>query len=353
MKKKIVVLLCLYCAQWLWAVPSDTMVFRNTSKKTYRFKDVAFFYYSARDYSYSDGGFLNLSGKMDVLITDKKIDIDVLYENEDNPRQSSVIITEKFEDTDSHNNKITVYKGYYADDTTRTTVTFELGKKYATITDMYYSKAFFDFFGEYARSNSGTGSGFAINSNIIVTNQHVVNDNKALYAIRDNLDTNFIELELVYEDYALDLAILKSKKKLNACALDRKIYDIGSEIIVYGYPQIKKQGSSLKATKGIISSIRGYKDDAKGYQIDAAIQPGNSGGPLVKGDKVIGVIVAYLEDSQNVNYAIKSNFLGAILDVLKIQNTGKAKPRDCTYTIISLDEKWIDENIKSKRYDEK
>ena len=353
MVKKIVVLLCLCGAQWLWAAPSDAMVFRNTSKKTYHFKDVAYFYYSARDYNYSDGSFLNVSGKIDILITDKKIDFDVFYENEDNPRQSSLIVTNKFEDTDSHNNKIMVYKGYYAEDSTRTTITFELSKKYASITRMYYSKTFYDFFGQYARSNSGTGSGFAINSNIIVTNQHVVNDNDVLYATRDDIDSSFIELELVYEDYALDLAILKSKKKLNACMLDRKIYDIGSEIIVYGFPQIKEQGRSLKATKGIISSRRGYKDDAKGYQIDAAVQPGNSGGPLVKNDKVIGVVVAYLEDSQNVNYAIKSNFLGAILDVLKIQNKGNAKPRDCTYTIISLDKKWIDENLKSRKSEEK
>ena len=112
-------------------------------------------------------------------------------------------------------------------------------------------------------------------------------------------------------------------------------------MIAYGYPQPDYQGLSLKATKGIISSRMGYLDDAKTYQIDAAVQPGNSGGPLSKGDKIVGVVVSRLavDGSQNVNYAIKSNFLGAILDVLKIQNTGKAKPKDCTYTIISLDKK--------------
>ena len=127
------------------------------ANRAYHFKDVAYFYYSARDYNYSDGSFLNVSGKIDILITDKKIDFDVFYENEDNPRQSSLIVTNKFEDTDSHNNKIMVYKGYYAEDSTRTTITFELSKKYASITRMYYSKTFYDFFGQYARAEKMKG----------------------------------------------------------------------------------------------------------------------------------------------------------------------------------------------------
>jgi len=86
----------------------------------------------------------------------------------------------------------------------------------------------------------------------------------------------------------------------------------------------------------------GYQDDVKTYQIDAAVQPGNSGGPLVRKDKIIGIVVSRLEGkSQNVNYAIKSNFLGSVLDVLKINNTGKAKPKECTYTIIKVDAEWL------------
>ena len=47
-----------------------------------------------------------------------------------------------------------------------------------------------------------------------------------------------------------------------------------------------------------------------------------------------------------MNYAIKSNFLGAVLDVLKIENNGKAKPKDCTYFIRSVDEKDMEEYIR-------
>jgi S1-C subfamily serine protease len=274
-------------------------------------------------------------------MSEKKVDLDILYEGENNSKTLSIVTIKKYEETDSKGNKLSVYKGFYADDTTQTPIFFKLGVKYATITRAYYSRLFFDFNGEYAPNYSGTGSGFAVNNNIIVTNEHVVNGNRALYATKEGLDSQYIELDVVYEDATLDIAILKSKTNLVSCSVDRNIYDIGEEVIAYGYPQLEYQGLSLKATKGIISSRMGYRDDAKTYQIDAAVQPGNSGGPLVKGDKIIGIVVSRLsvEGSQNVNYAVKSSFLGAVLDVLKIKNIGKAKPKDCTYTIISLDKK--------------
>ena len=348
MKKTTLALLCLICTQFLWAVPSNNTPPHHSSEKTLFFKDAGILYYSARTDDYTDGRFTGLSGKINVQVTDKNLIMDVLYNKKNNPRTYSLIITNISERMNQNREKVLVYKGYYAGDTTRATVIVEFGDEYASITSMYYSKLFFDYIGT---SNSGMGSGFAINSNIIVTNQHVVNGNEILFAVKDEFDTNIVDLEVVYQDYDLDLAILRSTKKLTACAIDRKIYDIGEDVIAYGYPQTSRQGQSLKATKGIISSRKGLRDDVKTYQIDAAIQPGNSGGPLARGDKVIGIVVSSLRPSknvtsQNVNYAIKSNFLGAVLDVLKIENNGKAKPKDCTYFIHSVDEKDMEEYIR-------
>ena len=84
------------------------------------------------------------------------------------------------------------------------------------------------------------------------------------------------------------------------------------------------QGFSPKMTKGVISSLKGMHDDDKEYQIDAAIQPGNSGGPVVNNNgEVVGVVVARLRDQyvaetkgilpQNVNYAVKKKH---VLDFL-------------------------------------
>lgn len=342
MNKFTLIILNIMCVCYLHAAPIITS--RSASdvqKRTIHFKDVANYYFSVRDYGYTDGSFLSLSGNIGIRFYAKKVDVDIFYEGESNSRTLSIVLTKKYEEQDSKGNRLSVYKGFLADDSTQSTILFKLGKKYAILTRAYYNKLFFDFEGLYAPSYSGTGSGFAVNNNIIITNEHVVNGNRALFATKEGLDSQYVELDVVYEDAALDLAVLKAKTNLTSCSVDRNIYDIGEEVIAYGYPQLEYQGLSLKATKGIISSRMGYRDDAKTYQIDAAVQPGNSGGPLVKGDKIVGIVVSRLsvEGSQNVNYAVKSSFLGAVLDVLKIKNTGKAKPKDCTYTIISLDKK--------------
>ena len=90
--------------------------------------------------------------------------------------------------------------------------------------------------------------------------------------------------------------------------------EVGDTIYVVGYPQISVQGLEAKVTKGIVSSLSGFKGQSDNFQMDAAIQGGNSGGPVVdERGNVIGVSVATLRGGQNVNYAIKmdgvNNFL--------------------------------------------
>ena len=68
-------------------------------------------------------------------------------------------------------------------------------------------------------------------------------------------------------------------------------------------------------------------DDVRLFQISAAVQPGNSGGPLLDGEgQVVGLVVAKLDEiataratgslPQNVNYAMKSSFLLGFLEAL-------------------------------------
>jgi len=98
-------------------------------------------------------------------------------------------------------------------------------------------------------------------------------------------------------------------------------------------------------TKGVISSLNGFQDSDVHYQIDASIQPGNSGGPLVNNQgELVGVIVSSLDEgivaqkkgffTQNVNYAIKKkhvlDFLSQVPECLSsiqksnIPSTGKS-----------------------------
>lgn len=65
---------------------------------------------------------------------------------------------------------------------------------------------------------------------------------------------------------------------------------------------------------GVISGIEGFMGSANNYQIDVAVQPGNSGGPLcdAKGC-LVGMIVAKLKGGENVNFVIKNSYIKAFL----------------------------------------
>ena len=95
---------------------------------------------------------------------------------------------------------------------------------------------------------------------------------------------------------------------------------LGDPIIVLGFPNPKLQGKSVKLTTGSISSLRGLRDAPNKYQIDAAIQPGNSGGPIIDDNgHVVGVASSSVNPAvavetsgslpQNVNYAVKIDYL--------------------------------------------
>lgn len=181
-----------------------------------------------------------------------------------------------------------------------------------------------------------SGSGFGINNYYLITNYHVIKEMKAGIMIYKNSEM-YTSATLKYADSALNLVILKTDRPINSCKIDPTNQSMSSEIYVYGYPQIQSMGISLKVTKGIISSKFGYMDNIEQYQIDAAVQPGNSGGPVIKNGKVVGITVSMLNNSQNVNYAIKSAYLFAMLTSVGINNIGNDKPEDCTYLIFGRD----------------
>lgn len=178
--------------------------------------------------------------------------------------------------------------------------------------------------------NYYSGSGFGVNSHILVTNYHVVEKMKSIII---KIGDSYSHASIKYFDKGLDIAILKVDSIIGACEVYNDIKKVGDDVIAYGYPNIDIQGQSIKATKGIISSKFGYQDNVITYQIDAAIRHGNSGGPLVSDNKVVGVVVSMLENAQNVNFAIKSIFVAAMLKAADIQNTGKLKPTECTYLV--------------------
>ncbi len=102
-----------------------------------------------------------------------------------------------------------------------------------------------------------------------------------------------------------------------------------------------------KLTDGRINSLAGALDDPRHFQISVAVQPGNSGGPLVSSfGNVIGIVVARLSDSatleatgalpQNVNYAIKSAYALTLLESLP--ELGSKLKNPCAATDRRFDE---------------
>ena len=92
--------------------------------------------------------------------------------------------------------------------------------------------------------------------------------------------------------------------------------ELGEDVLVTGYPYGEIFSNSIKVTKGIVSANRGLGDDTGQFQIDAAVQPGNSGGPIYDGNGNIVMKFAKRTGSipENVNFGIKASTVRQFLN---------------------------------------
>ena len=174
-----------------------------------------------------------------------------------------------------------------------------------------------------ASPESITGSGVVINGKRILTCAHV-----ARYASQVQIQANQagdkISATVEYIAPGIDLAILKVDDDSfftnhPALPFDLSLPDTKDTVMVYGYPE---GGTSLSIPKGIVSRTEfvSYNFPVSGLriQIDAAVNPGNSGGPAIIGNKIIGLAFSHLSESQNISYIIPceeiSLFLNDIAD---------------------------------------
>lgn len=189
-----------------------------------------------------------------------------------------------------------------------------------------------DYHSSNAHSNndnfviSASGSCFALNENgYLATCYHVIEDARRIRIRGVNEDFEHpLMARVIASDQDNDLAILKiddshfSTLETLPYQIKSNPSEVGEEVFTLGYPLRAVMGDEIKLTNGVISACSGYMGDATSYQLSATVQSGNSGCPVFNSDgDVIGVVNARLENIESASYAIKEQYLNAL-----IQNKG-------------------------------
>ena len=159
-------------------------------------------------------------------------------------------------------------------------------------------------------ASSGTGF-YVSNTGHIISNHHVV---EGCNTVKLTFKGKEVSADVLAVDKKNDLAILKAN------LTPPKVYPVATEdaslledIIIAGYPLGKRVSAAIKTSKGSITALAGYGDNYSEFQTDAALNQGNSGGPIIdqKGN-VVGVAVANYGKKAGVesfNFGIKSSTL--------------------------------------------
>lgn len=164
--------------------------------------------------------------------------------------------------------------------------------------------------------DGGTGSGFIISSDgYIITNNHVI---AGATRISVSLpDSREYEATLIGRDPATDIAVIKLyADNLKAIRFaDSKQLQVGQIAIAIGNPY----GFQYSLTTGVVSALGRTLRSESGrliddvIQTDAALNPGNSGGPLVNSNgDVIGVNTAVILPAQGICFAVSSNLTALV-----------------------------------------
>jgi antitoxin component YwqK of YwqJK toxin-antitoxin module len=148
------------------------------------------------------------------------------------------------------------------------------------------------------------GSGFFFKPGLIATNLHVLKRASQGYAKSLSDGVSYKISSVVGFDLKHDICVLKLSE-VGGVPLPLSTMDVavGDDILVAGNPE----GLEASFSKGIISGIR---SGSGLIQMDAAISPGSSGGPVVnQRGEVVGLAVSSLVEGQNLNFAVPVRYL--------------------------------------------
>lgn len=191
-----------------------------------------------------------------------------------------------------------------------------------------------NFFGQdYESAAAGTGI-IVTSDGYVLTNKHVINGATSINVVLDD-GTTYENVELVATDPLNDVAFLKIKDASNltpATLGDSKTLTVGQQVMAIGNALGQYQNT---VTVGVVSGLGRSvtASDGSGYntetlsdmiQTDAAINSGNSGGPLVNAaGEVIGINTATSTSAENMGFAIPISSVKGML--AQLIETGKAE----------------------------
>lgn len=286
-------------------------------------------------------------------------------------KQEKIVEKEYIPQTSQEENIIKVVK-----ETSPAVVSIIISKDLPVVEQYFYNpfKDFEEFFGpspfefkipqyrqkENQKQEIGGGTGFIISKNgLILTNKHVVLDEKADYTVLTN-DGKKIPAKVLAKNPVQDIAILKipeiENNNFSAAKLGNSDQlQIGQTVIAIGNALGEFRNT---VSVGVISGL-GRTISASGQgmvevledviQTDAAINQGNSGGPLLnlKGE-IIGINSATVYGAQNIGFAIPIN--KAKKDIEQIQQKGKISYPFLGVRYLLIDEKVQKENNLARDY---
>jgi S1-C subfamily serine protease len=206
-----------------------------------------------------------------------------------------------------------------------------------------------DYFRPWTKAapEKAAGSGVVIEGKRILTNAHVVlHASQVFVQMRRGGDQ--LNAKVTAIGPGIDLAIVElvdpeQLKDVPALALADELPQLKSHVSVYGYPA---GGDDLSVTDGIVSRIEftSYNYAAGGVrvQVDAALNPGNSGGPAVNDGKIVGLVFSKINEAENIGYLIPP---GEIREFFKHVKDGKYEGN-----MLLLDEYQTAENEALRKY---
>lgn len=188
-----------------------------------------------------------------------------------------------------------------------------------------------------------TGTGFYLaESNLIITNEHVVRDNRDVVIDGEGIEKQLVQI--LYIDQKYDLAFLQVPDQHDMPGIALRDMAIpmseGEEVIAMGHPF----GLKYTVTKGIISNTLHDVSGVNYLQHDAALNPGNSGGPLIsKQGEIIGINTFVVKNGNSIGFSLPVKYLKkAIEEYQSGQGKKGVRCTSCLHLVF--------ENTSDKKY---